>query len=208
MCSYVFLVQLWYHLTSWTGVAEYHLHRNVSCCLIIMWMWTIYKVKIISPSIEPCGTPWLTLLDEDDSSFTWTNCHLSHKDDWVLREMHPKNNESVGFYTPRFLFNLVSFFSLCHVTVRTTEFLPGTISLSALSVTPQHCGQWTASCVKVFLQTPPRCATSAVLSCVRCLHGERGDPAPMKTVRRPRKTRPLRRVGAHVDNYIISVFLF
>ena len=42
---------------------------------------TMYKVKRIGPSTEPWGTPWLTLVCEEDSSFTRTNWNLSDKYD-------------------------------------------------------------------------------------------------------------------------------
>ena len=51
----------WFNLVSLISKAEYHQHSNghMPYCLIILPNGRMYKVKKISPSTEPCGTPWL-----------------------------------------------------------------------------------------------------------------------------------------------------
>ena len=51
------------------------------CHLKMLPNWSMYKMKRLGPSTEPCGTPWLTLVYEEDSSFTRTNWNLSDKYD-------------------------------------------------------------------------------------------------------------------------------
>ena len=43
---------------------------------------SMLKVKIIGLSTEPWGTPWLTLLCKEDSSFTSANWNVSDKYDF------------------------------------------------------------------------------------------------------------------------------